>query len=105
MGRIPITGTLGLFLSLSLLSGAAPAAFADLTDFSPGRLPFGSGATFKLRVHYDEHTAPEMVITDGYKRPPKVDGGLVDQIYGVRLAFPGWHGFHALPPGASGGGQ
>jgi len=105
MRRFPTSGTVGLLLSLCLLSGAAPSAFADLTDWSPGPKPYGMGSTFKLRVHYDEHTAPEMVITDGFKRPPRVDGNLIGQIHQVRLAFPNWHGFHSLLPGGSGGGQ
>ena len=106
MRRFPTSGISGLLLSLCILCGSAPSALADLTDWNPGPRQFGPGSMkFKLRVHYDEHTAPEMVITDGYKRPPKVDGALVNQIHEIRLALPSWHGLHSLAPGASGAGK
>ncbi len=105
MRRFPTSGISGLLLSLCILCGSAPSAFADMTDMNPSWRPYGPAKTFSLRVHYDEHTAPEMVITDGYKRPPKVDGALLNQIRQIKLAVPNWHGLHALPPGAGNGGK
>lgn len=102
---VRIAKAMGLLLGLCVASTGAPSALADVTERSLERWHPSQGVTFKLRVHYDEHSRPEMIITDGFKLPPKVDSGLVSQIYDVRLLIPAWHGLHSLPPGASGRGQ
>lgn len=100
-----IAKAMRLLLGLCVASSSAPPALADVTERSLKRWNPGQGVTFKLRVHYDEHSRPEMIISDGFKLPPKADSGLVSQIYELRLLIPAWHGLHSLPPGASGRGQ
>jgi hypothetical protein len=105
MSGVQIAKAVGLLLGLCVASTSALPALADVTERSLKRWHPGQGVTFKLRVHYDEHSRPEMIITDDFKLPPRVDSRLVSQIYEVRLLIPAWHGLHSLPPGASGRGQ
>lgn len=61
-----------------------------------------SGTSKLFKLHLTRTDYPE--IMRDYKRPPKVDAGLVRQIDQVRIAVPSWHGIHHLMPGASGSG-
>lgn len=105
MMRFRAVCAVALLLSLPTALIVGITALAEVSEKSPLNVHQGPGTSFKLRVYHDEPTAPELVITDGFKLPPKVDSNLVQQIRQVRLALPSWHGLHGLAPGASSGGQ
>jgi len=94
--------TVGIALSVLIAAQATPA-LAD--EMQRGWMKgFATSPAFKLGAHFDIFPT-EMVVTDGYKLPPKVDSGLIQQLRQARMSLPNWHGMHGLAPGVGTSGK
>ena len=100
MKQLTVRTVRALLLGLSATVLAAHSALAGEAARPAARTPPLPPATFKLRVNLDNFPG-DLVVSDGYKLPPKVDSALVQQIHQARLSVPAWHGVHTMTPGIS----
>lgn len=55
---------------------------------------------FKLQATFESFPT-DLVVTEGFKFPKRIEGAFMQQVGQIRKDCPSWSGFHVLSPGSS----
>ena len=86
--------------SLSVLMCCLPAVGSEPLNRTIKEPLIWPATPFQLTATYDLFPT-ELVISEKFKLPKKMDSALVKQIGELRSNLPGWSGCHILTPGVS----